>query len=122
MLEVGQTSTGIRVLGQMIKQALVLDCGGAVADSFRPELVQCVPDRLRSGGLTGVRHAVQPGGAGLVEVGLELRPRHPDLRPAESEPDQSSRTMIKSDRQRAFGAPARPGSPGMSKIQRNSIR
>ena len=62
----------------------------AVADPLGAEQPERVPDRLRAGGLAGVRDAVQPGGAGRVEVRLELRPRHADLRAAEPEADQGS--------------------------------
>ena len=60
----------------------------AVADPLGPEHVEGVPDRLRTGGLPRVRHAVQPGRAGRGEVRLELRPRHPDLGTAQAEAHQ----------------------------------
>ena len=88
MLEVGQTSSGDAVLGEMGEQLRVLRGAGAVADALGAQLVQRVPDRLRPGGLPGVRHGVQPGGDGAVEVRLELRAGYADLRPAEPERHQ----------------------------------
>jgi len=40
-----------------------------------------------------VRHRVQAGGDGPVEVRLELRPRYADLGPAEPEGDQALRAQ-----------------------------
>ena len=65
-----------------------------------------VPDRLRPGGLAGVRHAVQPGRAGRVEVRLELRPRHADLGTAEPEPDQRVDAVVEGVRRASRRPPA----------------
>ena len=59
-----------------------------MADPLGAQQPQGLPDRLRSGRLSRVRDAVQPGGPGRVEVRLELRPGYADLGAAEAEPDQ----------------------------------
>ena len=71
-------------------------CAAAMPCPMRsaPRWSSDVPDRLRAGGLPGVRHAVQPGGAGLREVRRELLPRHADLRAAEAEADQPVRAAV----------------------------
>ena len=82
------------VLDEVLDQRRVLDRRRAVADAFGAEVAQRVPDRLRAGRLAGVRHAVQPGRAGPVEHGLELRPVDTDLRAAQAEPDQRVGRMV----------------------------
>ena len=92
------------VRGQVGEQLRILDRGGAVTDPLGAELADGVPDRLRSGGLAGVRDAVQAGGPGRVEVRLELRSRYADLGATESEAHQARRAVIEGDPQRAVGA------------------
>ena len=72
-------------------------------DPLGAQLPQRVPDRLRPGGLPGVRHRAQPGRAGLVEVRLELRPGYADLRAAQTEADQPVRPLLERDPQRLLG-------------------
>ncbi len=76
-------------LGEVGEQRGVLGGRGAVADPLGAQQLERVPDRLGPGRLPRVRQAAQAGGAGGVEVRLELRPRHADLRPAEAEADQA---------------------------------
>lgn len=95
------------MLGQVLEQAWVPTGGRAVADPFGPELGDRIPDRLRSGGLPGVRQTVQAGGPGAVEVGLELRAGHTDLGTAEAESDQRRGTVVQGDGRRALC----PGNP-----------
>ena len=90
-------------LGQVREQGRVLGGRGAVADPLGAEQAQRLPDRLRPGRLARVRHAVQTGRAGRVEVRLELRPRHADLRPAEAEPDQRVDAVLEGVLQRGVG-------------------
>ena len=66
-------------------------------DPLGAEQAYGLPDGLGAGGLAGVRQAAQPGGAGGVEVRLELRARHPDLRTAEPEPHQRLRPVVQGD-------------------------
>ncbi len=57
------TPPGDGVFTEVGPAARVAGRRGAVADALRAQNTQRVPDRLRAGGLTGVRHAVQPGPA-----------------------------------------------------------
>ncbi len=77
------------VLGEVVQELRVAHRAGAVADALGPQRGQRVPDRLRPGGLTGVRYGVQALGDRPVEVGLELWPLHSDLGAAETEGDES---------------------------------
>ena len=74
-----------------------------MADPFRPEVGEGVPHRLGTGGLTGVRHAVQPGGPRGGEVRRELRSWHADLGPAEAEADERLRPVVQGVGQRGVG-------------------
>ncbi len=102
-LDVGHTSSAIRRLRQVRHQRRILRRRDAVPDPLRAQLPQRVPDRLRAGGLAGVRHRAQPGRAGLVEVGLELRAGYADLGTAEPEADQPVRPLLERDPQRLLG-------------------
>jgi hypothetical protein len=81
------------LLGQVIEQPLVVGGGDPVADPVGAQQVQGIPDRLRPGGLPGVRDAAQPGRPGLVEEGHELRSGHADLGSAQAEGDQTLRAQ-----------------------------
>ena len=113
MLDDGQTSSGTPVSARWREQRGVLGGGGAVADPLGVQQLQGVPDRLRPGGLAGVRHAVQPGRARPLEVRLELRARHADLGSAEPEADQPLGAVVERVVERASAA-GTPNSPGMS--------
>ena len=112
-LEDGHTSSGIRCSARWSSSARVLRRRRAVADALGAEHAERVPDRLRPGGLAGVRHAVQPRGPGRVEVRLELRARHADLGTAEPEADQPVGRVVERVAEGRVGA-GQPGSPGMS--------
>ena len=45
------------MIREMLDQALITDRGNAVLDPLRTQAGQCLPNALRSGGLTGVRDA-----------------------------------------------------------------
>jgi hypothetical protein len=75
-----------------------MDGADAVLDPLGAEIGHGVPDCLRAGGLAGVWHAVQSGGAGAIEVLLEHRARKALLRPADPEADKARYIMIKSGR------------------------
>ena len=82
-----------------------------MADPLRAEQPQRVPDGLGAGGLAGVRHAVQAGRPGRLEVRLELRPRHTDLGPAEPEPDERVDAVVERVGERRVGR-RQPGLAG----------
>ena len=110
-LDDGQTSSGIPVSARCSSSVGIQGCRGAVADPLRAEQPQGVPDGLGSGGLAGVRHAVQAGRAGRVEVRLELRARHADLGPAEPEPDERVDAVVERVGERRVGR-RQPGLAG----------
>ena len=80
--------------GEVREQLRVLGGRRAVPDPLGAEQPDRVPDRLRAGGLPGVRDAAQPGGARGVEVRLELRAGYADLRATEAEADQRVRGVV----------------------------
>ena len=84
----GRGPDAILCCRQVLQQALVVDRGDAMLDPFGAQARQGVPDGLGPGGLASVRHAVQPGRPGPVELITEHRTRKAALRSAESEPDQ----------------------------------
>ena len=94
MLDDGHTSSGMPRSARWASSAGSWAAEVPCPIRSAPSRSQRVPDRLRAGGLAGVRHAVQPGGPGGVEVRLELRPRHPDLGPAQPEADQGVRAVV----------------------------
>jgi hypothetical protein len=85
---------GYLVLAQPVQQPRVLRRGDAVADAFGPELVDGRPYLLRTSTLSGMRHTVQPGGAGGGEPGAEAGPPHPGLPAAETEAGQRGRRVL----------------------------
>ena len=91
-----------------------------MADPFRAQQPDRVPDGVRAGGLTGVRDAVQPDRPGRVEVRCELRAWHPDLRAAQAEADQAVRPQFGGD-PGGLGRRGQAASPGMSKHQRSTM-
>ena len=66
-----------------------------MADALGAEEVERVPDRLGAGRLARVRHAVQPGGAGLREVRRRTARADADLGAAEAEADQPVRALLR---------------------------
>ena len=96
------------VLGQVFHERRVVNRVDTVTDSLGAQQPHRVPDGLGPGRLTGVRHAVQPGGPGLGEVRLEPRPRYADLRAAEAEADQAVRLLAQRDVEGQVAGRARP--------------
>ena len=95
MFDDGHTSSGMPARRQVREQRGVLrradvPCPIRSAPSSR-SASQTVSG---PGRLAGVRHAVQPGRAGGVEVRLELRPRYADLGAAEAEADQGVGAVV----------------------------
>ena len=91
------------MLGQVAEQFRIARRGDAVPDPLGAEMAQRIPDRLRTGRLTGVRHAVQPRRAGPREVRGELLPADTDLRATQPEADQSVGSMSQRDIQGDLG-------------------
>src|SRR4029077_12333663 len=79
------------VLGEVGEKQVVLGRRGPVPDALGAEVEERRPDGLRAGRLARVRHRVQTGRTRGVEGVLELRPRHADLRPTQTEADEARR-------------------------------
>ena len=111
---------GDLVLRQVVEQFLIMNRRDAVLDPLRAQVDHRVPDGLGSGGLAGVRHAVQSGGPGAVEMILEHRAREPVFRRrrCRSRPAPARHDQVRS--RAVTSAAGIPKSAGMSKIHCSS--